>query len=168
MACIGLLGQENAPSFRPRPPKGVELPIRFFDLDACMFGGKRKKRTRLASSANLSGPTLSCDNSHPHLPWAIREVDDKLAFDTAAEAQYPQGLRRALVQIFVERFELAGGLLKPPGDFSSLRAGPAREQPPLVPRSWRLKSPRVISLSSLPRIRGAFHKARTVLKAEAT
>ena len=122
-----------------RPVFGQDLrrawdSLRFYDLDACMFGGKRKKRTRLALSTNLSKLAISCDNSHPHLPWAIREVDNMLAFDTAAEAQYPRGLCKALVQHFVERFEQADGLLKPPGDFSPARAGPAREQPPLVPQ----------------------------------
>ena len=132
-----------------RPVFGPDLrrawtSLKFYDLDACMFGGKRKKRTRLASSADLSKLAISCDNSHPHLPWAIREVDAKLAFDTAEEAQYPRGLCIAFVQTFVAKFESAGGLLKPPGDFSSTRAGPAREQRPLVPQfSATLAAPQV-------------------------
>ena len=108
--------------------------LKFYDLDACMFGGKRKKRTRLASSADLSQLAVSCDNSHPHLPWAIREVDAQLAFDTAEEAQYPRGLCMALAHTFVAKFERSGGLLRPPGDFSPTRTGSARHQRPLVPQ----------------------------------
>ena len=108
--------------------------LRYFDLDACMFGGKRKKRTRLASSADLTHMAVLCDNTHPHLPWSIREVESGLSFDTAAEAQYPLGLCRALAQTFARTFELSGGLLPPPGDFRPLRAGPSRAEAPLVPQ----------------------------------
>ncbi|CAE7310483.1 unnamed protein product [Symbiodinium sp. KB8] len=77
--------------------------LKFYDLDACMFGGKRKKRT-----------------------------STRLAFDTAEEAQYPRGLCLALARTFAVKFENDGGLLRPPGDFSSARTGPGRDQRPLV------------------------------------
>ena len=130
---LDCLVRKMSPVFGP-DLKRAWKSLRYFDLDACMFGGKRKKRTRLASSADLTHMAVLCDNSHPHLPWGIREVESGLSFDTAAEAQYPLGLCRALARTFARTFELSGGLLPPPGDFRPLRAGPLRAEAPLVPQ----------------------------------
>ena len=71
--------------------------VRFYDLDACQFGGKRKKRTRLASSADPSALAQDCDGRHSHLQ-----------FDTAEEAQYPSGLCAAMASLFRSRLQSSG------------------------------------------------------------
>ena len=107
--------------------------LRYFDLDACMFGGKRKKRTRLASSFDLSSMARSCDGSHEHLPWSITEVNQKLSFATAEEAQYPSAFCQTFADLFVVHWERSGVLLPPPGTFSLL-SGRSQATPPLVPQ----------------------------------
>ena len=82
--------------------------VRFYDLDACQFGGKRKKRTRLASSADPSALAQDCDGRHSHLPWSVRQDGDRLQFDTAEEAQYPSGLCAAMASLFRSRLQSSG------------------------------------------------------------
>ncbi|CAE7225523.1 unnamed protein product, partial [Symbiodinium sp. CCMP2456] len=106
--------------------------LRYFDLDACMFGGKRKKRTRLASSFDLSSMARSCDGRHEHLPWSITEVNNKLSFATAEEAQYPSLFCQTFANLFVAHWERSGVLLPPPGNFCSLSG--SRASPPLIPQ----------------------------------
>ncbi|CAE7239379.1 unnamed protein product, partial [Symbiodinium sp. CCMP2456] len=107
--------------------------LRYFDLDACMFGGKRKKRTRLASSFDLSSMARSCDGQHDHLPWSITEVNQKLSFATAEDAQYPSLFCQTFADLFVVHWESSGLLLPPPGNFGSL-SGKSRAAPPLIPQ----------------------------------
>ena len=70
---IRTMTQELGPDLR-RAWKAV----RFYDLDACQFGGRRKERTRLASSADLSALAQDCDGRHSHLPWSVRQDGDRL------------------------------------------------------------------------------------------
>ncbi|CAE7338338.1 unnamed protein product [Symbiodinium sp. CCMP2592] len=85
-ALVRLMSKELGPDLRR-----AWQAVRFCDLDACQFGGKRKKRTRLASTFDLSALAQDCDGSHPHAP---------LRFATAEEAQYSEGLCRAMAQVF--------------------------------------------------------------------
>ena len=108
--------------------------VRFYDLDACQFGGKRKKRTRLASSIDLSHLARDCDGLHPHLPWSIQQDGDRLQFATAEEAQCPMGLCRELASLVQARLTSSnyrewGPDLSPP--FAS---GPGSRVPPLIPQ----------------------------------
>ena len=69
----------------------------FVYLHACMFGGARKKKTSLLTNEPMF-ETLSvfCDGSHEHAPWGI---DQNNEFNTAKEAQYPQGFCDAYCQV---------------------------------------------------------------------
>ncbi len=60
--------------------------MHFFQFDMCMFGGKRLKRTAIATNSAIIGKyALTCDNKHEHLPYGFRNG----SFDTAGEAEYP-------------------------------------------------------------------------------
>ena len=54
-----------------------------------MFGGMRKKKTSLLTNeTGFQSLNVLCDGSHSHAPWGL---DGNKEFNTAKEAQYPQG-----------------------------------------------------------------------------
>ena len=58
----------------------------FVRFDMCMCGGKRLKKTGLATNCkHLEGYEIVCDGQHEHLPFGCKNGQ----FDTAAEAAYP-------------------------------------------------------------------------------
>ena len=65
-----------------------------------MFGGKRLKRTCLASnsSAVMSLKLILCDGQHEHAPWSINNG----VFDTSLEAEYTPCLAKALATAILE------------------------------------------------------------------
>lgn len=74
----------------------------FIHLHACMFRGMRKKKTSLLTNkTEFQALSVFCDGSHEHAPWGIDENNE---FNTAKEAQYPQGFcdeyYKVLEQIF--------------------------------------------------------------------
>ena len=72
----------------------------FVNFHACMFGGARKKRTSfLTNETRFQGLEKFCDNSHEHAPWGRDEFGN---FNTAHEAQYPQGLCDAYCKILLD------------------------------------------------------------------
>ena len=72
----------------------------FVDFHACMFGGKRKKRTSfLTNESRFQALHRMCDNSHEHAAWGL---DDAGNFNTAHEAQYPRGLCEEYCKILVD------------------------------------------------------------------
>ena len=62
----------------------------FVDFHACMYGSTRKKKTSLLT-ANKEFVELRrfCDGLHDQDEW---DLDEQGRFNTAKEAQYPQGL----------------------------------------------------------------------------
>ena len=108
--------------------------FRFYDLDVCQFGGKRKKRTRLASSADLSVLAQDCDGRHSHLPWSVRQDGDRLQFDTAEEAQYPAGLCSAMANLFKARLLSTGRASWPDSSPPPFASGSPHGAPPLIPQ----------------------------------
>ena len=55
------------------------------ELDYCMFGGRRRKHTCLATHcSDLMALNILCDNQHEHAPWEFK--DGK--FSTSEEAAY--------------------------------------------------------------------------------
>ncbi|CAL1153917.1 unnamed protein product [Cladocopium goreaui] len=69
----------------------------FVHLHACMFGGARKKKTSLLTNESMfESLSVFCDGSHEHAPWGIDENNE---FNTAKEAQYPQGFCEAYCQV---------------------------------------------------------------------
>ena len=60
-----------------------------------MFGGKRQKRTCLASNSSaVMSLNILCDGQHEHAPWSINNG----VFDTAPEAEYTQLLPKRWLQ----------------------------------------------------------------------
>ena len=81
--------------------KNVERKLRPFmvELDYCMFGGRRKKHTCLATnSCALTALNLLCDGQHDHDPWTFS--DGK--FSTAEEAAYTPAFCKAVASTVFE------------------------------------------------------------------
>ena len=71
-------------------------------FDMCMFGGKRLKRTAIATNCpHLSRFALQCNGNHTHAPYEFK--DGK--FDTSLEAEYPMRFCEMLVQGVAEQLE---------------------------------------------------------------
>ena len=64
-----------------------------------MFGGKRLKRTCLASNSSAAmSLNILCDGQHEHAPWSINNG----VFDTSLEAEYTPCLAKALATAILE------------------------------------------------------------------
>ena len=73
------------------------------DFQACAFGGKRPKWTRIVSNmAAMPSLCRLCPGCQDHAPWG-RNQDGSWA--TASEAAYPHGLATALAQVFLQRLQ---------------------------------------------------------------
>ena len=73
------------------------------DFQACAFGGKRPKWTRIVSNMpNVLSLYRLCLGCQDHAPWG-RNQDGSWA--TAAEAAYPHGLATALAQVFLQKLQ---------------------------------------------------------------
>ena len=76
-----------------------QTKVLFFQFDMCMFGGKRLKRTGIATNCeNLASYAIQCDGLHEHAPYEFRDGQ----FDTALEAEYPKNFCEVLVRGVVE------------------------------------------------------------------
>jgi len=63
------------------------------ELDYCMFGGKRRKHTALATNcASLMSLSRLCDQQHEHAPWTYEAGK----FATSEEACYPPEFCKAV------------------------------------------------------------------------
>ena len=68
-----------------------------YDFDACMFGARRAKATRIKGSPSVfDGLQISCDNNHPHLSWKPVRVSGRWVYPTKDEAEYTPSLCRFL------------------------------------------------------------------------
>ena len=109
--------------------KAIEkvLSVFFVRFDMCMCGGKRLKKTGLATNCkHLENYEILCDGRHDHLPFGCR--DGK--FDTASEAAYPAKFCHTLVKAIVEALQLRGISIRVPQIKSSkLAAIVAGKQP---------------------------------------
>ena len=71
----------------------------YCELHNCMFGGKRLKRTCLASNSSaVMSLNILCDGQHEHAPWSINNG----VFDTSLEAEYTPCLAKALATAILE------------------------------------------------------------------
>ena len=71
----------------------------YCELHYCMFGGKRLKRTCLASNSSAAmSLNILCDGQHEHAPWSINNG----VFDTSLEAEYTPCLAKALATAILE------------------------------------------------------------------
>ena len=84
----------------------TSLTADFFQFDMCMFGGRRLKRTAIATNCNHVGTyALECDNHHQHAPYQHRNG----VFDTSLEAEYPLPFCKVLTQAVVQHLKLHNG-----------------------------------------------------------
>ena len=77
----------------------------FQDHQACMYGSKRPKFTRLcANFEQVHTIAALCDGQHTHEPWGIIKQGNKRTFATSLEVHYPRRLCDAIVQAFLLKF----------------------------------------------------------------
>ena len=77
----------------------------FQDHQACMYGSKRPKFTRLcANFEQVHTISALCDGQHEHEPWGIIRQGNKRTFATSLEVHYPRPLCDAIVQAFLLKF----------------------------------------------------------------
>ena len=105
-----------------------KLSVFFVRFDMCMCGGKRLKKTGLATNCkHLEQYEIICDGQHEHLPFGCKNGQ----FDTASEAAYPAKFCHTLVAAVVEALSLNGvSLNKPTVKQSKLAAILSGKQPP--------------------------------------
>ena len=71
------------------------------DHQACMYGAKRAKWTRLvANFEEVHTICKVCDNSHKHEAWGVIHNGRKRIYATSLEVHYPQGLCVAICHAF--------------------------------------------------------------------
>ena len=71
----------------------------YCELHNCMFGGKRLKRTCIASNNSaVLALNILCDQQHEHEPWSVRNN----VFDTSLEAEYTPQLAKCLATTMLE------------------------------------------------------------------
>ena len=79
-----------------------QIHVFFFQFDMCMFGGRRLKRTGIATNCeNVQSFAMQCDGFHEHAPYEFRNGQ----FDTALEAEYPKSFCEALVRGVTEHLQ---------------------------------------------------------------
>ena len=81
----------------------------FQNHQACMYGSRRPKFTRLCANFEHVG-TISalCDGKHEHEAWGIIRQGAKRTFATSLEVHYPKQLREAIVRAFMLKFSEMG------------------------------------------------------------
>ena len=75
----------------------------FSEHQACGYGGKRPKWTRLAANfPQVATISKTCPGNHQHAPWGLVQTGAaKRVFATSLEVHYPQALCDAIVHAFV-------------------------------------------------------------------
>ena len=73
--------------------------------DFCMMGGSRLKRTALLCNNDLiTGLAVTCDGSHEHLPWDVREG----VLATKLETAYPHQFCKHFVSLLLQHLTQKG------------------------------------------------------------
>jgi len=123
----------------------VELTVAhllyYQDHQACMYGSKRPKFTRLcANFEQVCTISALCDGRHEHEPWGIVRQGAKRTFATALEVHYPKPLCEAIVKAFMLKFVELGmkleGITGPLHHAAKALAGQqaiSMKLPPLIP-----------------------------------
>ena len=74
----------------------------FQEHQACGYGSKRPKWTRLAANfPEVSIINAVCPGDHKHESWGVAQQGAKRVFATSFEVHYPTGLCKAIVHAFV-------------------------------------------------------------------
>lgn len=121
--------------------KAVENAIspHMIQLDYCMFGGRRKKRTAIATACDaLLELNITCDDQHDHAPWSFSNGK----FATAKESEYPPEFCRQLASCVYHHLAKQFGFPNTAEKVTQLRASnfpqiatgvqPTKAVPPLV------------------------------------
>ena len=83
--------------------------LHFQDHQACMYGSKRPKYTRLcANFEHVCSISALCDGKHEHESWGIIRQGNKRTFATSLEVHYPKALCEAITRAFMLRFAELG------------------------------------------------------------
>jgi len=73
------------------------------DFQACMYGAKRDKWTRLVTNEkHFTKLAVKCDGSHEHEPWGQVWADGKWQWATKLECEYSEGLCEAMAKTATE------------------------------------------------------------------
>ena len=90
-------------------------PLYATDFQACMYGSKRDKWTRIvASFPEVLQMDLVCDRKHQHTGWGFTtDAAGRKIWATSEESQYPRKLCIALVQTILQVAANFGVILKP-------------------------------------------------------
>lgn len=82
----------------------------FAEHQACTYGGKRPKWTRLgANFPQVETIAATCPGNHVHEPWGlVKQGSSKRVFATSLEKHYPKLLCEAIVHSFILRLTEMG------------------------------------------------------------
>ena len=119
----------------------VQHLLYFQDHQACMYGSKRPKFTRLcANFEQVRTISALCDGRHEHEPWGIIKTGAKRTFVTSLEVHYPKALCEAIVKAFTLKLiamglnlDAARGTLQHAAKALSGQQAVSMKLPPLIP-----------------------------------
>ena len=111
----------------------------FQDHQACGYGSKRPKWTRLAANfPEVATIYAICPGNHQHDSWGLVQQGSKRVFATALEVHYPKALCEVIVHAFVLRFVAMGMTFYQPASLqqaartATMQQNPSAKIPPLV------------------------------------
>ena len=112
----------------------------FQDHQACGYGSKRPKWTRLAANfSEVATIDVVCPGDHVHDDWGLIQQGSKRIFATALEVHYPKALCEAIVHAFVLRLVTLGLKFEPTKSLqqsaraATMQQAPSAKSQPLVP-----------------------------------
>ena len=111
----------------------------FQDHQACGYGSKRPKWTRLAANfQEVATVDATCPGNHVHEAWGLIQRGSKRVFATSLEVHYPPALCEAIAHAFILRLVLLGVKFNPQtslqqaSKMATLQQAPTAKLPPLV------------------------------------
>ena len=139
----------------PAPFVDWYFQLQDYDFDACMFGARQAKSTRIkATHAVFEGLQRRCDNSHAHLSWQPTKIHGRWVYPTKDEAEYSSGLCKFLCECAAKAVCQPPSSNNPSHKRSKALIGTWSEQKPeFKPRLLRSSSLNSIHASDGPRCR---------------
>ena len=113
--------------------------LHFQDHQACGYGSKRPKWTRLAANfAEVATVDAVCPGNHQHEAWGIVQQGSKRVFATSLEVHYPVDLCEAIAHAFILRLVAMGLKFNPTpslqlsAKLATMQQASSTKVPPLV------------------------------------
>ena len=113
--------------------------LHFQDHQACGYGSKRPKWTRLAANfAEVATIDAVCPGDHQHESWGIVQQGSKCVFATSLEVHYPAELCEAIAHAFILKLVALGlkfnstASLQLSAKLATMQQAPSSKVPPLV------------------------------------